>query len=137
MNKIVVILPTYNEKGNVEPMTTQILQQNDGIDVLIIDDNSPDGTGEIAKKLSESNPRVKFISRPGKLGLGSAYYKGFRYGYDNGYDYIFSIDSDFSHDPKYLPEMIAAMDNGADLTVGSRYVPGGGTKNWPLHRRLL
>jgi len=107
-------------------------------DVLIVDDGSPDGTASIVKKIQESNrQRLHLIERQGKLGLGTAYIRGFRYGLEQGYDYICEMDADFSHPPKDLQRLVKACQNGADLCVGSRYVKGGGTDNWPMDRLIL
>lgn len=135
-SRALVILPTYNEKDNVAPLGEGILAASPQLEILVVDDASPDGTGDVVEKMSEQNPRVHLLRRSGKLGLGTAYLAGFRYGLDNGYDLIFSMDADRSHNPKYLPAMLAMLEDH-DMVVGSRYVPGGGLENWPLHRRLL
>lgn len=134
-----VILPTYNELENLAPLVEQILDQGDAFDVLVIDDGSPDGTGLLAEHLkSVYEGRVEVIHRQGKLGLATAYLTGFHYGMVKGYDFLFEMDADFSHQPKYLPELIqAATDAGADVVLGSRYAAGGGVVNWPWHRRLI
>lgn len=134
-----VILPTYNELANLGPLVEQILDQGDEFDVLVIDDGSPDGTGLLAEHLKTVYPgRVEVIHRQGKLGLATAYLAGFRYGIVKGYDYLFEMDADFSHQPKYLPEFLAtARAEGADVVLGSRYTTGGGVVNWPWHRRLM
>lgn len=132
----VVIIPTYNEAGNLKLLIPRILQQGP-FDVIIVDDNSPDGTGQVAEQFAEEFPaRVTVLHRTGKLGLGSAYLKGFHSALEMGYHQIFTMDADFSHDPKYLPALRKALDQ-ADVVLGSRYVKGGGTRNWPLGRRLL
>ena len=132
----VVIIPTYNEASNLKLLIPRILQQGP-FDVLIVDDNSPDGSGEVAERFAEEFPgRVTVLHRTGKLGLGSAYLKGFHCSIEMGYQRIFTMDADFSHDPKYLPALQKALDE-ADVALGSRYVKGGGTRNWPLGRRLL
>jgi len=134
--KSVVIIPTYNEAGNLQRLVPSILRQG-SFDILIIDDNSPDGTGELAEKLaSRYAGRVSVLHRPGKLGLGSAYLTGFRYVLALGYQQIYTMDADFSHDPSALPILQAALEK-ADVVLGSRYVAGGGTLRWPLWRRLL
>ena len=134
-----VIVPTYNELANLGPLVEQILAQGDEFSVLVIDDGSPDGTGLLADELAEVFPgRVEVIHRQGKLGLATAYLAGFRQGIVHGYDYIFEMDADFSHDPKYLPEFVAAARRtGADVVLGSRYVEGGGVVNWPWRRRVM
>ncbi|NMP21043.1 glycosyltransferase [Sulfobacillus harzensis] len=134
-----VILPTYNEIGNLAPMVDAILAQGDMFDVLVIDDGSPDGTGILADHLKKTHPgRVEVIHRQGKLGLATAYLTGFRFGMQRGYDFLFEMDADFSHNPAYLPQFIETMrSTGADLVLGSRYVAGGGATKWPWYRRLI
>jgi dolichol-phosphate mannosyltransferase len=131
-----VCLPTYDERENVEPICRGILAAAPELDVLVIDDNSPDGTGQLADRLAEQEPRVKVLHRPGKQGLGRAYLAGFAWALARDYPLVLEMDADFSHDPRYLPAMLAAARE-ADLVLGSRYVPGGGTENWGLGRRLL
>ena len=136
MEKILIIIPTYNERENIQKLLEPVLSVDPGIEVLIIDDNSPDGTGEMADKIASSNPRVHVLHREGKLGLGSAYRDGFRYALEHDYELVFEMDADFSHDPRYLPNFLeAAKDN--DLVVGSRYVSGVNVVNWPMRRLLL
>ena len=131
-----VIIPTYNEAINLKLLVPSVLQQGP-FDVLIVDDNSPDGTGEVAEELAKRFPgRVEVLHRSGKLGLGTAYVEGFYYALAMGYQRIFTMDADFSHDPSRLPALRAALEE-ADVVLGSRYVPGGGTLRWPLRRRLL
>ncbi len=138
MLKTLVIIPTYNERDNLPAIVAQTLAQSDSINVLVIDDNSPDGTGEVAEQLKgEHAGRVEVLHRAGKLGLGTAYVAGFKYGLAQGYEAICEMDADFSHDPAYLPRLIAALEGGADLALGSRYVRGGGTRNWTLPRKLI
>ena len=132
-----IIVPTYNERDNVERVTQEFLAPLPDADLLFVDDNSPDGTGELADQIAAANPRVHVLHREGKLGLGSAYIAGFRWGLERGYQLLFEMDADFSHDPRYLPAMAAAAREGADMVVGSRYVEGGGTENWGLGRRAL
>lgn len=133
-----VILPTYNECDNLAPMAQAILAAEPRCQVLIVDDNSPDGTGDIADALSRESPRVRVLHRPGKAGLGAAYLAGFDHALAHGYDYICEMDADFSHDPADLPRLLAPVRAGrADLALGSRWVAGGGTRGWPLHRRAL
>jgi dolichol-phosphate mannosyltransferase len=134
---ICVCLPTYNERENLEPMVDrlgEILGEDDV--VLVIDDNSPDGTGEIADRLAAERSWVHVLHRPRKEGLGPAYLAGFRRALDLGAGLIFELDCDFSHDPADIPRLAAAAEE-ADLVIGSRYVPGGGTRNWGLVRRLI
>jgi dolichol-phosphate mannosyltransferase len=134
-----VILPTYNEVANLRPLVEEILDQGPAFHVLIIDDDSPDGTGILADHLHALYPRrVEVIHRQGKLGLATAYLAGFRYGVVKGYDYIFEMDADFSHPPQYLPAFIeTAHREGADVVLGSRYVPGGAVVDWPWYRRAI
>ena len=131
-----VCLPTYDEKDNVVPITEAILAATPLVDVLIIDDNSPDGTGRLADAIAARQPRVKVLHRAGKEGLGRAYLAGFEWALRGGYQLILEMDADFSHDPKYLPAMIDAA-GGADLVLGSRNVPGGGTVNWGAGRKVI
>jgi len=131
-----IIIPTYNEHENLPLLLKEIFSFVPGIDVLIVDDNSPDGTGELAEQLSQENPRIHVLHRPEKLGLGTAYITGFKYALANQYEAAFEMDADFSHDPRHLPAFLAAIEH-ADLVVGSRYIPGGATPNWPLSRRLI
>lgn len=131
--RALVLLPTYNEKDNVERITAKILEVDPRIEVLVVDDNSPDGTGEIADRIAESEPRVRVMHRAGKQGLGKAYIAGFKYGIEHKYDYIFEMDADFSHQPKYLADHLENIKT-CDLSLGSRYIPGGGVENWPKLR---
>src|SRR6266498_6165812 len=134
--KTLLITPTYNEIENLRPLLEEIFSYVPETDVLIVDDHSPDGTGELADKIHNENSRVKVLHRPGKLGLGTAYIAGFKYAIEHGYDAAFEMDADFSHDPKYLPDFLQAIEN-ADLVIGSRYVKGGSTPNWSLLRRII
>jgi len=136
MSKALVIVPTYNEKENIDRIIPEILDQDPSIDILIVDDNSPDGTGKIADKLSSENKRILVLHREKKSGLGTAYLLGFKYALENGYDYIFEMDADFSHDPAYLPQFLEAIKD-ADLVLGSRYISGVNVINWPMSRLLL
>jgi dolichol-phosphate mannosyltransferase len=131
----IVCLPTYNERENLEPMLHAL--EPLGVDVLVIDDNSPDGTGEIADRLAQELAFVSVLHRAKKEGLGPAYLAGFRQALERGYEYVLEMDCDFSHDPTDVPRLLAACDAGADLALGSRYVPGGGTENWGLVRRIV
>lgn len=131
--RALVLLPTYNEKDNIERITGQVLEADPRLDILIIDDNSPDGTGEIADRLAAADMRVEVLHRAGKQGLGRAYIAGFKYGIEKQYDYIFEMDADFSHQPKYLPAHLDNINN-CDISLGSRYVEGGGVENWPKSR---
>ncbi len=138
MPRTVVCLPTYNERENLERMVRALgeVLPEDG-SVLVIDDGSPDGTGEIADRLAADLPWVEVLHRPRKEGLGRAYVDGFRRALANGAELVLEIDCDFSHDPADVPRLIAAVEGGADLALGSRYVAGGGTANWGLVRRLI
>jgi glycosyltransferase involved in cell wall biosynthesis len=132
-----IVIPTYNESANIRPLVTDLLQQSDDLDVLVVDDASPDGTGAIADELCEEfQGRVHCLHRAGKLGLGTAHVEGFRFGLAHGYDVVVTMDGDRSHSPRYIPAVLAAMGD-YDMVIGSRYMPGGGLLNWPLHRRML
>ena len=133
----VVVLPTYNEAENVGLLLRAIRDAAPDTDVFVVDDNSPDGTGRIADEVGSETGRVEVLHRAGKNGLGSAYREGFARVLADGYDVVVSMDADFSHDPAEIPEFLAAIDKGADLVIGSRYVTGGGTTDWPVHRQLL
>ena len=134
--RVLVSLATYNERDNLAPLIAEVRQRLPDAELLVIDDNSPDGTGKLADELAAANPRVHVLHRAGKLGLGTATLAAMRYAMEHGYDYLLNMDCDFSHHPRYLPAILAGMD-GRDVMIGSRYVPGGGTRNWPLSRRLL
>lgn len=134
--KMVVVIPTYNERDNIEKLVDQVLMQNEGINVLIVDDNSPDGTGTIVDTIASVNHRVKVLHRQGKQGLGSAYREGFAIALKDQADYIVEMDADFSHDPKVLPIFIEKM-NEADVVIGSRYLHGVSVVNWPIRRLIL
>lgn len=137
MESCLVIIPTYNEIENIHSIIESVLKQSSYFDVLIVDDNSPDGTGEVVKIMQEKEPRIHLIKRASKLGLGTAYIAGFRYGIQNGFDYIFEMDADFSHNPDDLIRLLNACKNGADVAIGSRYIKGGNIKNWSKDRLLL
>jgi dolichol-phosphate mannosyltransferase len=134
--RALVVLPTYNERVNLPLIVPQILEQDRRFEVLIVDDNSPDGTGQLADELAEANPRVHVMHRAEKAGLGKAYLAGFRWALDRGYDYVLEMDADFSHDPKFLGQLLAAAKD-ADLVIGSRYRAGVNVINWPISRLLL
>jgi dolichol-phosphate mannosyltransferase len=134
--KALVLLPTYNEKENIEEIIPSILKQDDRLFILVIDDSSPDGTGEIADRIADENPRVMVLHRERKEGLGQAYIAGFRWALERDYDYVFEMDADFSHDPKYLPDFLAAIRE-SDIVLGSRYISGVNVVNWPIMRLLL
>jgi dolichol-phosphate mannosyltransferase len=135
--RTVVVVPTYEEAENIDRFLRAVRQAIPDADVLIVDDNSPDGTAAIAESAAAELGNIKVLRRPGKQGLGSAYRNGFQVALDEGYDIIVSMDADFSHDPAVIPALRQRIINGADGVVGSRYVPGGGTKHWPVYRRLL
>ncbi len=135
MANTVICLPTYNERENLEPMVHALVPL--GVRVLVIDDNSPDGTGEIADRLADELDVVSVLHRERKEGLGPAYLAGFERALADGAEYVLELDCDFSHDPADVPRLLAACDAGADLALGSRYVPGGGTENWGLLRRIV
>ena len=135
--RALVIVPTYNERANIAKLIESVLAQDPRLDILIVDDGSPDGTGAIVEEIRQDTPRVNILHRASKMGLGTAYLAGFRWGLDAGYGLIFEMDADFSHDPGHLPSFLAAID-GADLVLGSRYRNGKVTVvNWPIARLLL
>jgi dolichol-phosphate mannosyltransferase len=134
--KALVVIPTYNERENIVNITREVLSVSEHAEVLVIDDNSPDGTGKVADEMAAASHRVHVMHRQGKLGLGSAYIAGFRYALDNGYDYVMEMDADFSHDPREIPNFLDAA-RGADVVVGSRYIGGVRILNWPIKRLLL
>ncbi|HVI73383.1 MAG TPA: polyprenol monophosphomannose synthase [Anaeromyxobacteraceae bacterium] len=134
--RALVCLPTYDERENLEPITRAILQATPEVEVLVIDDNSPDGTGELADRLAAGEPRLHVLHRPGKAGLGKAYLAGFAWALEHGYELVLEMDADFSHNPSYLPRMLE-LAGEADLVLGSRNVAGGGTLNWGIGRKLL
>jgi glycosyltransferase involved in cell wall biosynthesis len=136
LSKKLLIIPTYNESENIRALVEKVRERVPDMHVLIIDDNSPDGTGRIADQLASEYEGIRAMHREGKLGLGSAYVAGFKQALADGYDLICQMDADFSHDPSYWPDLLRGMD-GHDVMIGSRYVPGGGTRNWGIHRRLL
>ncbi len=132
-----VVLPTYNEVGNLPELSAAVLEALPGCHVLVVDDASPDGTGAWAAQRAAEEPRLHLLARAGKLGLGSAYRAGWDWGLARGHDPLITMDADWSHHPRYLPALVALLADGADLGIGSRYVDGGGVRNWGLHRRLL
>lgn len=134
--KITVVIPTYNERENIEKLSSLILSQDSRITILFVDDNSPDGTGEMAARIAAETPRVKVLHRSGKLGLGSAYREGFAIAIDAGADYVIEMDADFSHDPAMLPSFIKMMAD-YDVVIGSRYINGVSVVNWPIRRLIL
>jgi dolichol-phosphate mannosyltransferase len=132
---VTVVVPTYNERENLPHLAAAILLH--GYSLVVVDDASPDGTGEMADELRRQVPRVEVIHRPAKSGLGPAYAAGFDHAIQSGARVVVEMDADFSHNPSDLPRLVAAVGQGADVAVGSRYVPGGATPDWPLHRRLI
>jgi dolichol-phosphate mannosyltransferase len=135
-DRILVIIPTYNERTNVPLIVPAVLEQDTRLDVLVVDDSSPDGTGELADELAAADSRVHVLHRSAKEGLGRAYIAGFRWALERGYDLVCEMDADFSHDPKFLPELLRAAGE-ADLVIGSRYKQGVNVINWPISRLLL
>ena len=135
--RALVVIPTYNEAVNLPELVPQVLAQDPRLEILIVDDGSPDGTGQIAADMARANQRVQTLHREGKLGLGTAYITGFKWALERGYDYIFEMDADFSHDPAHLKEFLKAIQD-ADLVLGSRYLNGKVTVvNWPMGRLML
>jgi dolichol-phosphate mannosyltransferase len=134
--RALVIIPTYNEKENIRPIVELVLSQAPNLEILVVDDNSPDGTAAIVNEMAQANPRVHLLSRAGKLGLGTAYIAGFKWGLARGYAYLIEMDADFSHDPREIPNMLKAIQQ-ADLVLGSRYIDGVRVVNWPLSRLFL
>jgi dolichol-phosphate mannosyltransferase len=130
-------LPTYNEVENIALLIPELLALPVDLKVLIVDDNSPDGTGEVADELARSDERIQVLHRAGKMGLGTAYVQAFERGLAEGYQYFFEMDTDLSHDPNYLPAFFAALEAGADVVIGSRNIPGGGVEGWGLGRHAL
>lgn len=134
--KSLLIIPTYNEKDNIERIIAAVLPQSATLEVLVVDDGSPDGTGEIVAKLGAANPRIHLLRRAGKLGLGTAYIAGFKWGLARDYECFLEMDADFSHDPNEIPNMLRAIEEN-DLVLGSRYKDGIRVVNWPLSRLIL
>jgi dolichol-phosphate mannosyltransferase len=134
--RILVSLATYNERDNLAPLIREIHEFAPTAHVLVIDDNSPDGTGQLADDQAAADPRIHVVHRAGKLGLGTAILAGMRYAMDKEYDFLVNMDADFSHHPRFLPPLLAGM-KGKDVMIGSRYIPGGGTVNWPLSRKAV
>ncbi|MDP1891755.1 MAG: polyprenol monophosphomannose synthase [Gemmatimonadaceae bacterium] len=135
--KALIIVPTYNERENIPTLISQVLEKDPRIEMLVVDDNSPDKTGDLVEEIAGREPRVHLLRRPGKMGLGTAYRDGFRWALARDYEYIFEMDADFSHDPKHLPEFLAVAQD-ADFVLGSRYLNGRVTVvNWPMKRLML
>jgi dolichol-phosphate mannosyltransferase len=135
--QVVVVVPTYNEVDNLEPLIRRLRAAAPDVDVLVIDDDSPDGTARLAEKLAAEHGRIDVVVRDGRRGLGSAYREGFRRAIDAGAEICVQLDADLSHDPADLPALVANVEHGADLAIGSRYVPGGRTERWSWRRRWL
>ena len=136
MTRTLITLCTYNERENIALLIPELRAVAPDATILIIDDNSPDGTGKLADELSAADPRVQVLHRAGKLGLGTATLAGFRHGIDNGFEYVVNLDADFSHNPKYIPELLNRMTQ-CDVAIGSRYVHGGGVAGWTRGRKLM
>lgn len=137
MERGLIIIPTFNERDNIARIVPMALAQDERLEILVVDDASPDGTGALADELASTNARIHVLHRAGKLGLGTAYLAGFQWGIERGYDWLFEMDADFSHDPSHLPQFIDALGNH-DVVIGSRYLEGRVTViNWPMGRLLL
>lgn len=137
-DRSLIVTPTYNERDNLEPFLEGVFRWAPKAHVLVVDDNSPDGTGDLADRIAARDPRVRVMHRPGKLGLGSAYREAFARGLaDPQYEFFYEMDTDLSHDPQYLPQFERALEAGADLVIGSRNIPGGGVEGWGLGRHVL
>lgn len=134
--KILIVIPTYNERDNIERLLGRLLNLRPDIEMLVVDDNSPDGTGKLVKGFTKDYPRIHLLERAEKNGLGPAYIAGFKWGLARGYDVLIEMDADLSHRPRYLPKMIELLRDN-DVVAGSRWMPGGGIANWPIHRVLL
>jgi dolichol-phosphate mannosyltransferase len=136
MASTTIVIPTYNERQNIDALISALLETGPDVGVLVVDDNSPDGTAERVKAIAACVPRVQLLSRPRKMGLGSAYIQGFKTALRQGAELVIQMDADFSHDPKYIGDLLQAID-GNDLVIGSRYVKGVNVINWPIERLLL
>ena len=134
--KTLVVIPTYNESENIQRLIPQVLEQGEGVEVLVVDDASPDGTGSIVRAMGRKDSRVHLIERSGKMGLGTAYVAGFKHALAKGFDFVFEMDADFSHSPKEIPNFLSKVQE-ADLVIGSRYANGVRVLNWPMQRLLL
>lgn len=137
MPRTLIVTPTYNEKENLPRFVDAVRSAFPEADLMVVDDNSPDGTGEIADGIAAKDSHVRVMHRPGKLGLGTAYTQAFQAGLAEGYDRFFEMDADLSHDVRYLPEFVAALDDGADVVIGSRNIPGGGVEGWGVGRHFI
>lgn len=136
LTRVAVLIPTYNERENLADVIARVRAAVPALDVVVLDDNSPDGTGDLADEIAARDDRVHVVHRPGKAGLGAAYLHGFRWATDAGYDAVVEMDADGSHQPEHLPALLAAAEH-ADVVIGSRWVPGGAIVNWPWHRKAL
>ncbi|GAA4070842.1 MULTISPECIES: polyprenol monophosphomannose synthase [Actinomadura] len=136
LGRVLVIVPTYNERDNIERLVGRVREAVPSVDVLVVDDNSPDGTGKVADAMAEADDQIKVLHRTAKDGLGAAYIAGFRWALDHGYDVMVEMDADGSHQPEELPRLLGALTE-ADLVIGARWVPGGQVRNWPLRREVL
>lgn len=136
LTRVAVLIPTYNEAENLAGVVERVRSVTPEVDVVVLDDNSPDGTGEIADRLAAADDQVHVLHRPGKAGLGAAYLEGFEWAMAHGYDAVVEMDADGSHQPEHLPDLLRAAEH-ADVVIGSRWVPGGSIVNWPLHRKAL
>jgi dolichol-phosphate mannosyltransferase len=137
MLKTLVVIPTYIEAENIADILRRVRAAAPSVDILVVDDNSPDGTADLARAVNDELGQVDVLVRPGKGGLGVAYRAGFETGFERGYDVLVQMDADFSHPPEKLPELLQRIEDGADVAIGSRYVPGGATPHWPFRRRAL
>ena len=135
--RTLIVTPTYNERSNLPTFVDAVRAAAPETDILVVDDASPDGTGEVADEIARRDPRLSVLHRAGKLGLGSAYLEAFRRGLAQGFDRFLEMDADLSHDPKYLPDFFRALDQGADVVIGSRNVPGGSVEGWGAGRHVL
>ncbi|GGH57500.1 polyprenol monophosphomannose synthase [Rothia aerolata] len=135
--RVLTVIPTYNEKENLPVVVGRLRAAVPDCDILVVDDSSPDGTGEIADRMAAEDSHIHVLHRTVKDGLGGAYLAGFDWGLEAGYDVLVEMDADCSHQPEQLPLLIKAIEDGADLAIGSRYIPGGKTRNWPVHRQVL
>lgn len=137
MSRVLVAIPTYNEADNLASIVRRVRAAVPAAHLLVADDASPDGTGRIADQLAGQDDQVHVLHRPGKLGLGAAYLDAFRWGLEHGFDVLVEMDADGSHQPEQLPRLLAGIEDGADMVLGSRWIPGGEVTNWPVHRSLL
>jgi dolichol-phosphate mannosyltransferase len=135
--RTLIVTPTYNERENISPFVAGVLEAMPSANLMIVDDASPDGTGDIADELAKKDERIHVLHRAGKLGLGTAYIEAFQWGLARGYDRFFEMDADFSHDVRYLPDFVAALDDGADVVIGSRNIRGGGVEGWGVGRHVI